>query len=200
MLHAGQSTVTSRRKSCEACKSAKRRCDLSFPACSRCIHKSIPCFYPGRLPQTCADVIADIPASTNYDEMIGTASTQCNRDFDLMTSSNTGPLHPIMIDSPFRYINIIPPEDRVDIFEGLSSSQNFNLAMARMNPPKQLPDVLADRLQFAVDVLQNIPQMVVTENKTPWCHRQLYKSGMPKDMQGWFTDINFFSFYSKLPY
>lgn len=135
----------------------------------------------------------------NYDEMIGTASTQCNRDFDLMTLVNTGPLHPIMIDSPFRYINIIPPEDRVDIFEGLSSSQNFDLAMTRTNPPKHLSDVLANRLQFAVDVLQNIPKMVVTENQTPWCHRQLYKSGMPKDMQGLITDIDFF-IYSKLPY
>lgn len=122
--------------------------------------------------------------------MIGTASTQCNRDFDLMARSNMGPFHPIMIESPFRYINIIPPEDRVDIFEGLSSSLNFDLVMARTNPPKRLPDVLANRLQFAVDVLQNIPKMVVTENKTPWSHRQLYKSGMPKDMQGWLTDIN----------
>jgi len=196
MLHtAGQSTASSRRKSCEACKSAKRRCDLSFPACSRCIHKSIPCFYPGRLPQTCADVIADIPVPTNYDEMIDTAFTQYNPT----TMVNMAPLHPIMIDSPFRYINIISPEDRIDVFEGLSSSQNFGLAMTRISPPKQLSEVLANRLQFAVDVLQNIPKMMVTENQTPWCHRQLYKSGIPKDMQGWLTAINVL-YYTTIPY
>lgn len=131
--------------------------------------------------------------------MIDTASTQYNLDSELMTPVNMGPLHPIMIDSPFRYIDIISPQDRVDVFEGLSSSQNFDPAMTRTNPPKQLSDVLANRLQFAVDVLRNIPKMVVTENQTPWCHGQLYKSGMPKDMQGWFTDIKF-SFYNKLPY
>lgn len=126
--------------------------------------------------------------------MIDTASIQYNHDSELMTLVNMGPLHAIMIDSPFRYINIIPPEDRVDIFEGLSLSQNFDPAVTRTNPPKQLSDVLANRLQFAVDVLKNIPKMVVTENQTPWCHRQLYKSGMPKDMQGRFTHIELFFF------
>jgi hypothetical protein len=197
-LSAGQSTQFARQKSCEACKSAKRRCDLSFPACSRCIHRGIPCFYPGRLPQICAEVIADIPVSTNYDEMIDSAFTPYNCDSNLMTLVNTGPLHPIMIDSPFRHINIISPENRVDIFEGISSSHNFDLVMKRANPPKQLSDVLANRLQFAVDVLQNIPEMVVTENQTPWSHRQLYKSGMPKDMQGRFIKIG--CYHYKLSY
>ncbi|KAJ5319320.1 hypothetical protein MYU51_013439 [Penicillium brevicompactum] len=96
-------------------------------------------------------------------------------------------LHPSMIESPFRSLAIIPPHERIDLFEGISISFNSDSAMTRINPPKRLSEVLANRLQFAVDVLQDIPRMVVTENQTPWSHRQLYKSGMSKDMQDAFA-------------
>ncbi|OQD81136.1 hypothetical protein PENANT_c029G07574 [Penicillium antarcticum] len=43
------------------------------------------------------------------------------------------------------------------------------------------------RIQFAVDVLKDIPRMMVTETQTPWCHRQLYKNNLPKEMQDAFT-------------
>ncbi|POR34231.1 Uncharacterized protein TPAR_05558 [Tolypocladium paradoxum] len=37
-----------RRKSCEACIKAKRRCDSAVPACLRCSQRRITCEYPGR--------------------------------------------------------------------------------------------------------------------------------------------------------
>ena len=40
-----------RRKSCNACIRAKRRCDLSDPQCTRCLQKSIECVYNGQLPR-----------------------------------------------------------------------------------------------------------------------------------------------------
>lgn len=180
--YAGQMPGPSRRKSCEACKSAKRRCDLAYPTCSRCIHKGLPCFYPGRLPETCADTIADIPTSASGEWTY--TYIQENIPYNTPPLVDQQTLHPSMIESPFRSLAIIPPHERVDLFEGISISYNSDSAMTRINPPKRLSEVLANRLQFAVDVLQDIPRMVVTENQTPWSHRQLYKSGMPKDMQG----------------
>ncbi|CAG8046817.1 unnamed protein product [Penicillium salamii] len=182
MPHIGQETPPPRRKSCEACKSAKRRCDTAFPTCSRCLHKGLPCFYPGRLLETCADVIANIPTSTNNEQMIDLFSQN-----DYLRPINAAPLHLSMRDTPLQDLTIVPPQDRVDIFEGIPISQNVDLAMTRVTPPRQLSEVLANRLQFAVDVLQNIPKMVVTENQTPWAHRQLYKSGMPREMEDAFT-------------
>jgi hypothetical protein len=100
-------------------------------------------------------VIADIPILSNCDAIIDYDSTQYNPNSNLMPVPpvNVIPLHPLMVDSPFCNINIITPEDRVDIFQGLSTSSDLNLTMTRTNPPKQLSDVLANRLQFAVDVL-----------------------------------------------
>lgn len=175
----GQETPPPRRKSCEACKLAKRRCDTAFPTCSRCLHKGLPCFYPGRLLETCADVIANIPTSTNNDQTIDLFPQN-----DYLRPIDAAPLYLSNRDTPLRDLTILPPQDRVDIFEGIPISQNVDLAMTRVTPPRQLSEVLANRLQFAVDVLQNIPKMVVTENQTPWAHRQLYKSGMPREMQG----------------
>ncbi|KAH8598645.1 hypothetical protein B0O99DRAFT_684032 [Bisporella sp. PMI_857] len=38
--------ASSRRKSCTACVRAKRRCDLSLPACQRCLTRGTACKYP----------------------------------------------------------------------------------------------------------------------------------------------------------
>ncbi|QGI85686.1 hypothetical protein CEK25_012415 [Fusarium fujikuroi] len=35
-----------RRKSCQACKKARRRCDLARPTCQRCAQRNIHCHYP----------------------------------------------------------------------------------------------------------------------------------------------------------
>ncbi|KAF4344799.1 hypothetical protein FBEOM_1229 [Fusarium beomiforme] len=40
-----------RRKSCQACKKARRRCDLARPTCQRCAQRSIHCHYPYAIPQ-----------------------------------------------------------------------------------------------------------------------------------------------------
>ncbi|KAK9321578.1 transcription factor gsfR2 [Lipomyces orientalis] len=39
------SNATSLRRSCQACAKVKRRCDLSFPKCSRCSTKGLTCEY-----------------------------------------------------------------------------------------------------------------------------------------------------------
>jgi hypothetical protein len=104
-------------------------------------------------------------------------------DADLM-ALNSGPLHPVVVHSPFRYITILHPDQRVDLYEHYPPLNGFELSTPRASPPKALSGIFASRIQFAVDVLKDIPKMMVMETQTPWCHRQLYKNNMPKEMQG----------------
>jgi hypothetical protein len=119
----------------------------------------------------------------NYGIFDGTM-TSYPSDADLMALINVGSLQPVVVHSPFRYITILPPDQRVDLFENSPPLHGFELAMPRTNPPKPLSGIFANRIQFSVDVLKDIPKMMVTETQTPWCHRQLYKNNMPKEMQG----------------
>lgn len=183
MRQATETKPPPRRKSCEGCKTAKRRCDLAFPTCSRCMQRNIQCMYPGRLPETCSEIIDATPLMDIYGTFDDTM-TPYPSDADLMAVINMGPLQPAVIHSPFRYITVLPPDQGVDIFENLPQSHGFELAMPRTNPPKPLSGIFASRIQFAVDVLKDIPKMMVTETQTPWYHRQLYKNNMPKEMQG----------------
>lgn len=66
----------------------------------------------------------------------------------------------------------------------LEISPSFELTVPRAAPPKSLSGIIASRLQFAIDLIKDAPRMMVAENQTPWCHRQLYKNGMPRVMQG----------------
>ncbi|KAJ5368709.1 uncharacterized protein N7496_008469 [Penicillium cataractarum] len=55
--------------------------------------------------------------------------------------------------------------------------------MPRTKPLRPLSEIIASKLQFAVDVLKNAPSMMVLETQLPWCHSQLYKKYMPRAMQ-----------------
>ncbi|KAJ5199267.1 hypothetical protein N7491_000176 [Penicillium cf. griseofulvum] len=127
----------------------------------------------------------------NYESFVDTyesfdATALYPSDTDLM-AINIGPLHPVVVHSPFRYITILPPDHRVDLYERYPPLNGFELSMPQASPPKPLSAIFASRIQFAVDVLKDIPKMMVTETQTPWCHRQLYKNNMPKEMQDAFT-------------
>ncbi|KAJ5776100.1 uncharacterized protein N7511_001111 [Penicillium nucicola] len=107
----------------------------------------------------------------------------CPPDADLMAAIDMV-LHPVVVHSPFRYITILPPDQRGDLYETSAPSNGHELVMPHTSPPKPLSGIFASRIQFAVDVLKDIPRMMVVDTQTPWCHRQLYKNNMPKEMQG----------------
>lgn len=50
-----------RRKSCMACAKAKRRCDLAFPACSRCSLRQLDCHYPSLIQGNAPSSIPTTP-------------------------------------------------------------------------------------------------------------------------------------------
>ncbi|KAK2590880.1 hypothetical protein QQS21_011434 [Conoideocrella luteorostrata] len=46
-----------------------------------------------------------------------------------------------------------------------------------------IDEVIARRLQFAIDEIKKAPSSMILETQTPWCHPLLYRDGMPKSMQ-----------------
>ncbi|EEU33597.1 uncharacterized protein NECHADRAFT_89330 [Fusarium vanettenii 77-13-4] len=49
--------ISSRRKSCSACARGKRRCDLGFPQCGRCLARRVTCVYAWISPQEAQEVV-----------------------------------------------------------------------------------------------------------------------------------------------
>ncbi|KEZ40369.1 hypothetical protein SAPIO_CDS8223 [Scedosporium apiospermum] len=47
-----------------------------------------------------------------------------------------------------------------------------------------LPHVIADRLEYSLELLRRTPKMLVEELRAPWCHSSLYEDNMPKSVQG----------------
>jgi hypothetical protein len=176
-----------RQKSCEACKMAKRRCDLTFPFCSRCVCRNLPCVYPGRQPSAYPNFAEEIPTFFHpLDDSSHRISTvplvTINTNFclppNLALSTST------IDDAHWRYPHYVPQNQSLAAFEDAASMQNYDIVTPRTRSLRPLSAVVASRLQFAIDVLKDTPKMMVLENQTPWCHTQLYKNQMPKAMQG----------------
>ena len=175
------SVVPTRRKSCGTCVAAKRRCDLAVPFCSRCLQRNTVCVYPEQQPS------ADPP-------VLGTINS-------LDTSRSAAPAVSIAVeDSLFPEPNITdilqPSGSYWDSLQHLHAnisinhsrdfflSSNFEIAMPNSKPLRPLSEIIASKLQFAVDVLKKAPSMMVLETQLPWCHPRLYKDYMPRAMQG----------------
>lgn len=184
------STAPPRRKSCGACVAAKRRCDLALPSCSRCRHRDIVCEYPVR--QSSANQVSfeaiecAISASQTATSPVMPVSIE---NIDFSQTSITGILLDPM-DSDWNPMNGLQANLPRDSSWDLLLSSNFELAMPRTKPLRPLSEIIASKLQFAVDVLKNAPSMMVLETQLPWCHSQLYKKYMPRAMQGEFILSN----------
>ncbi|KAJ6096629.1 hypothetical protein N7486_007375 [Penicillium sp. IBT 16267x] len=64
---------------------------------------------------------------------------------------------------------------------------NFELTIPRTRQRRPLPEVIANNLQFAIEILEQSPRTMVLENQTPWCHPKLYQNYMPRAMQDAFA-------------
>lgn len=180
------STPIPRRKSCEACKKAKRRCDLSLPACSRCIHRSVPCIYPWQQPLAHDNPTPEIPPvdlpvdpQWDFNDMfepqpsIGSSCQQsCPSVVPELVNSLLRPENEWI-----RSLHLLPGRE-------VNIGPSFALVIPRARQPKPLPEIIASHLQFAIDILKDTPRKMVFENQTSWCHPNLYKNHMPRAMQG----------------
>ncbi|CCT72868.1 uncharacterized protein FFUJ_12762 [Fusarium fujikuroi IMI 58289] len=163
-----------RRKSCQACKKARRRCDLARPTCQRCAQRNIHCHYPSApAPREGASCIHPEIQISNIE--------------GLLAPSCFG-----MLDS------ILEPTDHFadQLFDGSLDCDTSNWSTPRLSTTAQnalnrsqlvtIPQVtrsISSRLQYAMDAILKGPSQMVSENQTPWCHSHLYDDGMPKSMQ-----------------
>ncbi|KAJ5389100.1 uncharacterized protein N7496_000168 [Penicillium cataractarum] len=94
---------------------------------------------------------------------------------------------PSVDHAPWQYSHSMPEHQWLAASTIATRSMSNELLIPRERPPKSLPQIIASRFQFAIDVLKNTPKIMVLENQTPWCHRYLYKDHMPKSIKDAYT-------------
>ncbi|KAL4922377.1 hypothetical protein BDW62DRAFT_217265 [Aspergillus aurantiobrunneus] len=153
-----------RRKSCDACRAAKRRCNLALPACFRCTRRNMACVYPGlpapdQMPELLELLTAqDVPDASCVEQFSFAAPpvVALGHDSDPL-SQGTAPV--VFLDD---HHELIPVRSGAAILRS---------------------ELMSSRFQYAMDTLKDTPRMMVEENQAPWSHAQLYRTGMPKAMQ-----------------
>jgi len=202
-----------RRKACLACVKAKRRCDLTSPACRRCAQRQLRCMYASPSAAQPPEVsLVSSQESTSFfsgiptpdvalDLVPGTAwhiaeppmlpaqgqgfsaLDEINLDPGTFEMSNTA-FDPLA--APLDHAEWLDQADE----EGPSLTSLIVVSPNPLSPPlwkkreKSLSEVLAGYLQYAVDELRRVPETMVLENGTPWCHHKLYQDSMPASMRG----------------
>ncbi|KAJ5928566.1 hypothetical protein N7466_007522 [Penicillium verhagenii] len=186
---AHESIPLPRRKSCEACKTAKRRCDLALPACSRCTRRDVTCVYPWQQAYETEnlgkashliDSLGDLDINSN-------TNCQIQPGFDFCPQSASLPVMTGLVDSHPSYHTACSGVQAMLPGQGFDIDPNSELILPRARPPRPLPEIIASQLQFAIDILEMSPRMMVLENQTPWCHPKLYQNYMPRAMQDAFA-------------
>ncbi|PLB43976.1 hypothetical protein P170DRAFT_394113 [Aspergillus steynii IBT 23096] len=179
-----------RRKSCEACKNAKRRCDLAFPACFRCARRNLTCVYPGNQPAVFQEPVLDILAMIEQSQdppPVSSVGSQCLPEFNLSALSDLELRQCTMPDPVIDYSLPTSPDIYHTYHQSIVQTPRTESVILRTRSSTPISSVIAQRLQFSIDMLKDAPRMMVLENQTPWCHRQLYKDGMPRSMQDAFS-------------
>lgn len=170
-----------RRKSCDACWMAKRRCDFALPACLRCARRNLPCVYPGQQPAISQEPSSDI--SLLMEQVDGLSSSIYVGPQGTGNASSGAPtfstMDPVLDGSDTELVHLISP-----VFHPAVRDQNNCMAILRTRSSRPVSTIIATRLQFAIDRIKEAPRTTVLENQTPWSHSQLYKDGMPRAMQG----------------
>jgi Fungal Zn(2)-Cys(6) binuclear cluster domain len=161
-----------RRKACDACVRAKRRCDLGNP-CKRCTERNTLCLYPP-------------PPST-------TTTSNTPQDTDSIPSLPILP--PSFPDSPQHnpFPNVIPAEPTDWIFPYMPemsevqvtngngfSTPSMSLEMIEILQQLEPRDILdRERVIFGTRQLRRYPEMLVNKGCTPFLHRHLYHDSLP---------------------
>ncbi|KAJ0163106.1 hypothetical protein CTA2_3507 [Colletotrichum tanaceti] len=179
-----------RRKTCLACIKAKRRCDHGQPVCLRCSRRKIDCVYPS---------IPPMPRSKKKQTVVPLAVSQLVETLPMQEDPESP------TEAPASVAEQTPcPGNSLDMgFDDLwtpGTLLNDSLSLPSMTPrPEQmlvssrdpsqdvLPegslDMIASRLQCALDEIKKVPASIVLENQTPWSHPYLFRAHMPRDMQ-----------------
>jgi hypothetical protein len=170
-----------RRKSCQACKKARRRCDLARPTCQRCAQRNIHCHYPYAPPQReSAGVIVDAQPMVSVSDIELSYTPSCLGMLGSIletTDDFTDELFRGSLDCDAS--NWSTPR--------LSTTAQDALNRSQLVTVPQVTRAISSRLQYAMDTILKGPSQMVSENQTPWCHSHLYDDGMPRSMQRGFV-------------
>ncbi|EPE02649.1 zinc c6 finger domain protein [Ophiostoma piceae UAMH 11346] len=162
----------SRRRSCQACTKAKRRCDNGLPSCLRCSRRGLVCCYP-----------VSTMSAMNKTEYTFLPVPPCELVLDVPLLGM--PQLPQLPQLPLPPLSSLPPVPSIRFLPAL-------LPAAQDWP--QVQRNIASHLRHAVDIMSLVPSQLVLHNRLPWSHPRLYhiyQSGngatMPRSMQDAFS-------------
>ncbi|KAJ4990472.1 hypothetical protein SVAN01_04134 [Stagonosporopsis vannaccii] len=187
-----------RRKSCAACVKSKRRCDLEYPFCRRCLVKGLDCSYPTSPPRDrIAAVVGRTPAvQSSPDLSPRTASAgvvDSAADYLPFNGANTDPLGNDRL--PFSYsssgdssssspdswqdeLAVSAPvlQDRVPFEE----PQLGRTLWPQVTVPNYLNDA---QVQYVTRALRSFVSSMAYTGSTPFLHQHLWKRYQPDSYQ-----------------
>jgi hypothetical protein len=182
-----------RQKSCSECAKGKRKCDLSFPSCTRCQKQHLACTYPQQPPRSRDMATEDSLEHGSY--VFGTSDV-----FMGLEDLDQAELLPLDFAVPGLQASNTD-RDTFDLEAGITSleslSNMFNsptgetqLAIERAYPLVKKSFSLSNiapfartRMEWSIAQLKLIPKMAVEQNGTPWQHCKLYDESMPRSLQ-----------------
>ena len=160
----------SHRRSCLTCATAKRRCDLRLPQCSRCLSRATHCSY------------ANEPLSSPSKPHVGGTSPLRVIPGDGRKTPLDLPSDGLLSDIDFA--SILMP----NVVDQWSSSTTSGLPTPMKPPAAQISGAHnGDSMAYLVTNVKTYPAMFVFQGMTPFIHSRLYHGGLSKMMQDAFA-------------
>jgi hypothetical protein len=186
---------STRRKSCTACVKAKRRCDLGFPFCKRCVIKGLDCRYPNAAKATVRNAEVIIRQSTP--DITPSECTSSFNDYDVSTTqideihANIDPLF-LQSTTPTDSCGSSPEiwqNDWSNNWKPEVSTPRVRTTAApricRTLLPETVLPVLLNELQvlFITDGLRTFVANMAYSGTTHFLHQNLYQDYQPQAYQ-----------------
>ena len=160
----------SQRRSCVACATAKRRCDLQLPQCSRCLSRAAACSYTNEPLSSLLKVPTRKPSPS-----VNTAENGYKTPLELPSDD---------LLSDINFASFLVP----DIMDQWAMSDTFPLTTPISPPATQICVAHnGDSMTYLINNVRSYPAMFVFQGRTPFIHSRLYPLGLPRKMQDAFA-------------
>src|SRR5271156_4154957 len=175
-----------RRKACDACVRAKRRCDLSNP-CKRCIEKKLTCVYkqlPQSSPTTSASTVQPTPqTNTTITDLDTLPDSGMMIDDTVDSLGNTNDWILPFVNSAFQDAGLEFPQ------LSTSSELEFTIPPIPLDVSTLICEVPvstemdSDRLLYTTHQIRTFPEKLVSQGHTLFIHQHLYDRDIPSSIQ-----------------
>ncbi|KAL1965462.1 hypothetical protein VTN77DRAFT_5718 [Rasamsonia byssochlamydoides] len=145
------SNGTSLRRSCQGCVKVKRRCDLLFPQCTRCLKKGVPCQY--------VNVPLSGQARTNNNNATESRVTKSSSGRHGHAAANSVVLHRSSHSTKNAAHTPFPVDHRLEV----------------ELPKTREPDIV----QLIVNGMRNLPVSFAQKMQALFIHPRLYETSLP---------------------